>query len=263
MASSLLVVDDDDGIRSLLEREGFRVTVAGDGERALDLLRRTPVDCILLDAGPPGLEGLEVCRRLRNAGDDTPIILLTAPAVVGQRVQGLEAGADDCLGRPFALEELLARVRAVLRRRRRQRGDQLLRLSDLVVDRLSLEVSRGGRPIHLTRRELELLLAFSTGRARSCGARSCWPGSGGTTSPPTPTWSRSMCCTCAASWRRAASRACSTPSAGPATCSGTVRTPVTYPGLRGLRGRRGRRATDPGCTNGLVLHAAPDTCPLF
>jgi two-component system, OmpR family, response regulator MprA len=171
MASSLLVVDDDDGIRSVLEREGFRVTVAGDGERALDLLRRTPVDCILLDAGPPGLEGLEVCRRLRSAGDDTPIILLTAPARVGQRVQGLEAGADDCLGRPFALEELLARVRAVLcgcrrerrsclRRRRRERGDQVLRLSDLVVDRLSLEVSRGGRRIDLTRREFELLLAF-------------------------------------------------------------------------------------------------------
>jgi DNA-binding response OmpR family regulator len=110
MASSLLVVDDDDGIRSVLEREGFRVTVADDGQRALDLLRHTPVDCILLDAGPPGLEGLEVCRRLRSAGDDTPIILLTAPARVGQRVQGLEAGADDCLGRPFALEELLARV---------------------------------------------------------------------------------------------------------------------------------------------------------
>jgi DNA-binding response OmpR family regulator len=106
MASSLLVVDDDDGIRSVFEREGFRVTVAGNGERALDLLRRTPVDCILLDAGPPGLEGLEVCRR------------------------------------------------------RRERGDQLLRLSDLVVDRLSLEVSRGGRRIDLTRREFELLLAF-------------------------------------------------------------------------------------------------------
>src|SRR5215217_7629817 len=143
MASSLLVVDDDDGIRSVLEREGFRVTVAGDGERALDLLRHTPVDCIV-----------------RDAGDETPIILLTAPAGVGQRVQGLEAGADDCLGRPFALEELLARVRAVLRRRRRERGDQLLRLSDLVVDRLSLEVSRGDRRIHLTRREFELLLAF-------------------------------------------------------------------------------------------------------
>jgi DNA-binding response OmpR family regulator len=129
MASSLLVVDDDDGIRSILEREGFRVTVAGDGERALDVLRRTPVDCILLDAGPPGLAGLE-------------------------------AGADDCLGRPFALEELLARVRAVLRRRRRERGDQVLRVGDLVVDRLSLEVSRAGRRIVLTRREFELLLAF-------------------------------------------------------------------------------------------------------
>jgi two-component system, OmpR family, response regulator MprA len=160
MASSLLVVDDDDGIRSILEREGFRVTVAGDGERALDVLRRTPVDCILFDAGPPGLAGLEVCRRLRATGDDTPIILLTAPARVGQRVEGLEAGADDCLGRPFALEELLARVRAVLRRGRRERGDQVLRVGDLVVDRLSLEVSRAGRRINLTRRELELLLAF-------------------------------------------------------------------------------------------------------
>jgi CheY-like chemotaxis protein len=96
MASSLLVVDDDDDIRSVLEREGFRVTVAGNGDRALDVLRQIPVDCILLDAGPPGLEGLEMCRRLRDAGDETPIILLTAPAGVGQRVQGLEAGADDC-----------------------------------------------------------------------------------------------------------------------------------------------------------------------
>jgi two-component system, OmpR family, response regulator MprA len=160
MASSLLVVDDDDGIRSVLEREGFRVTVAGNGEHALDVLRQTPVDCIVLDAGTSDLVGLEVCRRLRDAGDETPIILLTAPAGVGQRVEGLEAGADDCLGRPFALEELLARVRAVLRRRRRERGDQVLRLGDLVVDRLSLEVSRGGRRIHLTRREFELLLTF-------------------------------------------------------------------------------------------------------
>ena len=159
MASSLLVVDDDDGIRSVLEREGFRVTVADDGDRALELLRRTPVDCIVLDAGSPGRDGVEVCRRLRDAGDQTPIILLTAPSGVGQRVQGLEAGADDCLGRPFAFEELLARVRAVLRRNRRERGDQVLRLADLVVDRLSLEVSRGGRRIHLTRREFELLLA--------------------------------------------------------------------------------------------------------
>jgi two-component system response regulator MprA len=160
MASSLLVVDDDDGIRSILERDGFRVTVAGDGDGALEVLRRTPVDCILLDAGPRGRDGLEVCRRLRRAGDQTPIILLTAPAGVGQRVEGLEAGADDCLARPFALEELLARVRAVLRRRRPACEDQVLRMGDLVVDRLSLEVSRGGRRIDLTRREFELLLAF-------------------------------------------------------------------------------------------------------
>ena len=159
-ACSLLVVDYYVSIRCVLEREGFRVTVADDGDRALDVLRRTPVDCIVLDAGPPGRDGLEVCRRLRDAGDETPIILLTAPAGLGQRVQGLEAGADDCLGRPFAFEELLARVRAVLRRRRREGSDQVLRLADLAVDRLSLEVSRGGRRIHLTRREFELLLAF-------------------------------------------------------------------------------------------------------
>ena len=78
MASSLLVVDDDDGIRSVLEREGFRVTVADDGDRALDVLRRTPVDCIVLDAGPPGRDGLEVCRRLRAKGETVPIIMLTA-----------------------------------------------------------------------------------------------------------------------------------------------------------------------------------------
>ena len=121
MASSLLVVDDDDGIRSVLEREGFRVTVAGDGERALDLLRHTPVDCILLDAGPPGLEGLELCRRLRATGDQTPIILLTGPAGVDQRVKGLEAGADDCLGRPFAVELGVSR-QAVHKKHAARRG---------------------------------------------------------------------------------------------------------------------------------------------
>jgi two-component system response regulator MprA len=164
MASSLLVVDDDDGIRSALERglrhEGFRVTVAGDGRRALDLLRQTPVDCILLDAGLPGLDGLELLRRLRVAGDQTPVILLTARAGVRWRVAGLQAGADDCLGKPFAFEELLARVHALLRRSRTVREERVLRLADLVVDRLSLEVRRGDRRLHLTRRELELLVAF-------------------------------------------------------------------------------------------------------
>jgi two-component system, OmpR family, response regulator MprA len=164
MASSLLVVDDDDGIRSALERglrhEGFRVAVAGDGHRALDLLRETPVDCIVLDARLPELDGLELLRRLRGDGDQTPVILLTAQAGVRQRVTGLRAGADDCLGKPFAFEELLARVHAVLRRSRPMRDQQVLRLADLVVDRLSLEVRRGDRRLHLTRRELELLVAF-------------------------------------------------------------------------------------------------------
>jgi two-component system response regulator MprA len=164
MASSLLVVDDDDGIRSALERglrhEGFRVAVAGDGHRALDLLRETPVDCILLDARLPELDGLELLRRLRGDGDQTPIILLTAQAAVSQRVTGLRAGADDCLGKPFAFEELLARVHALLRRSRPVRDQQVLRLADLVVDRLSLEVRRGDRRLRLTRRELELLVAF-------------------------------------------------------------------------------------------------------
>jgi two-component system response regulator MprA len=114
---------------------------------------------VVLDLNLPGLDGLEVCRRLRTSSD-VPIIMLTARGEVDERVEGLEAGADDYLPKPFKFKELLARVRAVLRRRRRERGDQVLRLGDLAVDRLSLEVSRGGRRIHLTRREFELLLAF-------------------------------------------------------------------------------------------------------
>ena len=108
--SSLLVVDGDDGIRSVLEHglasEGFWVTVATGGEQALGVLKGTPVDCILLDARLPELDGLEVCRRLRGAGDETPNILLTAYDAVRERVTGLEAGADDCVVKPFAFEEL-------------------------------------------------------------------------------------------------------------------------------------------------------------
>jgi len=164
MSSSLLIVDDDDHIRSMLQRglgyEGFRVTVAGDGERALDVLRARPVDCIVLDVRMPVLDGLEVCRRLRNAGDDTPILILTAYDTVGDRVTGLEAGADDYLIKPFAFEELLARVRALLRRRHTESESQLLRFADLTLDRHSYEVTRAGRRIDLTPREFELLETF-------------------------------------------------------------------------------------------------------
>jgi two-component system, OmpR family, response regulator MprA len=163
MSSSLLVVDDDDHIRAMLQRglgyEGFQVTVASDGEHALGLLRARPVDCIVLDVRMPDVDGLEVCRRLRHAGDSTPIIILTAYDTVGDRVTGLEAGADDYLVKPFAFEEWLARGRALLRRR--QVGEApVLRFADLSLDRSALEVTRAGRRIMLTPREFELLEAF-------------------------------------------------------------------------------------------------------
>jgi two-component system response regulator MprA len=120
MSSRLLVVDDDASIRSVLGRslpyEGFEVTSAADGQAALEMLREQAVDCLILDIGMPGIDGLEVCRRLREAGDRTPIILLTAYDGDGDRAGGIEAGADDYLVKPFALEELVARVRALLRR---------------------------------------------------------------------------------------------------------------------------------------------------
>jgi two-component system response regulator MprA len=120
MSSRLLVVDDDDSIRSVLGRslpyEGFDVTSTADGHHALRVLAEESIDCLILDVGMPGIDGLEVCRRLREAGDSIPIILLTAYDGAGDRAGGLEAGADDYLVKPFALEELVARLHALLKR---------------------------------------------------------------------------------------------------------------------------------------------------
>ncbi|MFP5022512.1 response regulator transcription factor [Pseudonocardia phyllosphaerae] len=168
----ILVVDDDKAVRDSLRRSlafnGYQVDLAEDGQAALDAMLTDRPDALVLDVMMPRLDGLEVCRRLRSAGDDLPILVLTARDAVSDRVAGLDAGADDYLPKPFALEELLARLRALLRRRtvepeeRDAIGSAALTFADLSLDPDTREVARGGRPISLTRTEfslLELLLA--------------------------------------------------------------------------------------------------------
>jgi two-component system, OmpR family, response regulator MprA len=155
----VLVVDDDPPLRRMLERtlvaEGFDVTVAADGGAALVAAERTAPDVIVLDVAMPVLDGLAVCRRLRHKGLPTPILMLTARDAVPDRVAGLEAGADDYLVKPFAVPELIARIRALTRRR----IDIATRLSyaDLTLDTEARLASRGGRSIELTGREVDLL----------------------------------------------------------------------------------------------------------
>jgi two-component system response regulator MprA len=159
----VLVVDDEPAVRDALARalrlEGYEVGVAPDGSAALDCLRESPADAVVLDVLMPELDGLEVCRHLRVNGDPTPILILTARDAVGDRVAGLDAGADDYLVKPFALEELLARLRALLRRSGGP-GAGVLGVSDLVLDPSAYEVRRGSRPIELTRTEFLLLQLF-------------------------------------------------------------------------------------------------------
>ena len=159
----ILVVDDEPSVRDALDRalrmDGYKVQLAADGRAALDALADQPPDAIVLDVLMPEPNGLEVCRRLRAAGDHTPVLMLTARDAVPDRVAGLDAGADDYLVKPFALEELGARLRALLRRT--SPNPELLRHADLVLDPAGHTVTRGGRPIELTRTEfllLELLL---------------------------------------------------------------------------------------------------------
>ena len=160
----VLVVDDEPAVRTALERalrlDANDVELAADGREALDRLADgTPPDAVVLDVAMPKLDGLEVCRRLRDAGDRTPVLVLTARDAVPDRVRGLDAGADDYLVKPFALEELLARLRALLRRGGAERGETL-RYADVELDALGHTVRRGRRPIELTRTEFLLLELF-------------------------------------------------------------------------------------------------------
>jgi two-component system response regulator MprA len=158
----VLVVDDEPGVRAALQRaltlERHDVLHAEDGQQALDTLAEGTVDAIVLDIMMPRVDGLEVCRRLRAAGDRTPVLMLTARDAIDDRVDGLDAGADDYLVKPFALRELNARLRALLRRV--DQGGPTLAFADLVLDRSAHQVHRGGRLIELSKTEFSLLELF-------------------------------------------------------------------------------------------------------
>jgi two-component system, OmpR family, response regulator MprA len=161
----ILVVDDEPAVREAVERalrlEGHDVALAADGGQALDALGAWPADAVVLDVLMPRVDGIEACRRMRLNGDRTPVLMLTARDAVRDRVAGLDAGADDYLVKPFALEELLARLRALLRRASPEADQQRpLRYADLVLDPVSHEVHRNGRAIELTRTEFLLLELF-------------------------------------------------------------------------------------------------------
>jgi two-component system, OmpR family, response regulator MprA len=158
----VLVVDDEPAVRSALERalrlQGYEVSLAEDGEQGLAAVQTESPDAVVLDVLMPRLDGIAACRRLRAEGDRTPVLMLTARDAVADRVTGLDAGADDYLVKPFALEELLARLRALVRRS--NGGEGPLRFADVVLDPGTREVRRGERRLELTRTEFNLLELF-------------------------------------------------------------------------------------------------------
>jgi two-component system response regulator MprA len=159
----ILVVDDDLAVCRSIDRalrlEGYEVDTVASGGEALESMAASSPDALVLDLQLPDIDGLAVCRRIRDAGDDTPILMLTARHGIDDRVQGLDAGADDYLVKPFALEELLARLRALLRRRFEGEGG-VLRFGELTLDLASREAHRGERAFVLTRIEFDLLELF-------------------------------------------------------------------------------------------------------
>ena len=170
--ATILVVDDEEYIRDLVSSAfriaGFDVRTAGDGQSALDdVIDRRP-DLVVLDVGLPGIDGFEVCRRLRAEGDDTPVLFLTARDAAEDRVSGFTKGGDDYVTKPFSLEELVGRVRAILRRSGRVDPGQgnLLSYVDLEIDEDSMRVTRAGRPVQLSPTEFKLLRYLLVNRER-------------------------------------------------------------------------------------------------
>ncbi|MGA0878430.1 MAG: response regulator transcription factor [Ilumatobacteraceae bacterium] len=157
----VLIADDDRAIRESLDRalslEGYRTVAVTDGARALDELRRQPFDLVVLDLMMPNVDGITVCRVLRSEKNEVPILMLTARTQTSDRVEGLDAGADDYLPKPFALEELLARIRALLRRRSRDDDGSILTIDNLMIDTSSRRVRRGEREVDLSKTEFDLL----------------------------------------------------------------------------------------------------------
>lgn len=166
MRQHILVIDDDDKITSMLRRslafEGYEVTIANNGAEGLKAYLNREPNLVILDVMMPYIDGVEVCHRIRESGSKVPILMLTAKDEIEDRVKGLDSGADDYLVKPFALEELLARSRALLRRQqdKQQQDSAILSFEDLILDLDAREAIRGGKRIELTAKEYELLLLF-------------------------------------------------------------------------------------------------------
>lgn len=166
MRQSILVIDDDDRITSMLRRslafEGYEVNIANNGADGLKSFMMKEPDLVILDVMMPYIDGMEVCRRIRESGSHVPILMLTAKDEINDRVKGLDLGADDYVVKPFALEELLARARALFRRKgeRSDKQESVLTFEDLALDLDAREAIRSGRRIELTSKEYELLLLF-------------------------------------------------------------------------------------------------------